>query len=319
MTQTHDEVSLVASGLFYRELIDNTADAVVAINCRQTLVFANRAAEDLFGYHAKDILGKKLDILLPSSFRQVHAAYVDGFANSSINAQYMGNRKGQVVGCHADGRDLKLGATIVRIQNGKETLFAAIMRDIGWQVELVDKLTDMAREDPLTRLLNRRSFEKLAKAEEKRAKRDNTSLSFLFIDIDHFKDVNDKHGHGAGDVVLKELGRIAGQSLRGMDLICRWGGEEFVGILPNTDSDGAKAVAERIRCAIEDSRFILPSGASISVTVSIGMSHAEGDAVNVNAQIEKADKALYAAKLVGRNRVIGFGDMKDFDARAFKA
>ncbi|WP_323794746.1 sensor domain-containing diguanylate cyclase [Nisaea sp.] len=303
MTQALDEVTLDTSGLFYRELINNTADAIVAIDCRQTLVFANRASEDLFGYHADDILGKNLDILLPSCFREVHAAYVDGFASSSINAQYMGDRKGQVVGRHADGRDLKLGATIVRIQNGKETLFAAIMRDIGWQVELVDKLTDMAREDPLTRLLNRRSFEKLAKAEEKRAQRDKTSLSFLFIDIDHFKDVNDRHGHGAGDVVLKELGRIASQSLRGMDLICRWGGGEFVGILPNTDFDGAKAVAERIRRAIEDNRFILPSGASISVTASIGISHAANDAVDVNNLIEKADKALYQAKRAGRNRV----------------
>ena len=132
--------------------------------------------------------------------------------------------------------------------------------------------------------------------------RHKTNISFLMLDLDHFKEKNDRFGHLVGDVVLKEVASILKSNLREIDIIGRYGGEEFAIVLSGTGKEGAFQVAGRIREGIEGAVFKAYDEV-VSSTVSIGISVFPDDAVNSDALIEAADKALYKAKETGRNRV----------------
>lgn len=161
----------------------------------------------------------------------------------------------------------------------------------------------LAATDALTGLLNRRMLEERLQIEQQRAQRYGKAFSLLMLDIDHFKKINDSYGHLAGDAVLKALASALSQQTRDIDSVARFGGEEFVIVLPETDGDGARVVAERIRTAIAGAPFVLPDGCEIGVTVSIGIACFPLDAVNIEVLLERADQALYLSKNTGRNRV----------------
>ena len=163
---------------------------------------------------------------------------------------------------------------------------------------------EMAVTDPLTGLHNRRYFETHAGALVEQAHQSERPLSVLVLDIDHFKAINDGFGHDAGDDVLREFALRVRKNLRGIDLPCRTGGEEFVIVLPDTEIGIAMIVAERIRRRIERDGFSIRDGArAVSVTVSIGAAClVAGD--SVQTVLKRADQALYRAKHDGRNRVV---------------
>lgn len=125
----------------------------------------------------------------------------------------------------------------------------------------------------------------------------------LILDIDHFKRVNDEHGHAAGDVVLIAFAQVLRDCVRESDLLCRFGGEEFVVLLPDTDSDGAAVLAERIRAAFMG-QAIPFEHKHLTNTVSIGVAETGGERADMDEMLRRADTALYAAKHAGRNRVI---------------
>jgi len=164
------------------------------------------------------------------------------------------------------------------------------------------ELERLASLDPLTELLNRRYFTDLAERELRRRDRHDLGLAVLVIDADHFKTVNDVYGHPAGDQVLRALGAILQSQLRDSDLLCRWGGEEFVALLVGTDQSGAQRAAERIgeRCAATE---IAHDGHRLRMTVSIGGTVCLPEERDVEAVVARADRAMYAAKAAGRNRV----------------
>ncbi len=164
------------------------------------------------------------------------------------------------------------------------------------------RLRRMATTDPLTRLFNRRHMTHLAKKEMSRYERNGHPVSFVILDIDHFKSINDQHGHEAGDYVLKEAARVIKDQLRDQDLIARWGGEEFLVILPDTTLNDALAGAERIREGLVAHKFRAPNGKPITLTISAGVSEFRADD-DLNAAINRADRALFRGKESGRNRV----------------
>ena len=162
----------------------------------------------------------------------------------------------------------------------------------------------MALTDPLTGLHNRRYLEAHLDGLVKRANDNNKALSVLLFDIDHFKKINDTYGHRIGDEVLIELSNRVRRNVRGFDLTARYGGEEFIVVMPDTTMDVASAVAERLRAKIASVEFAPPSlDKGLSVSVSIGAAMA-GMEETPGSLIERADKALYAAKDAGRNRVV---------------
>jgi diguanylate cyclase (GGDEF)-like protein len=187
---------------------------------------------------------------------------------------------------------IKVGERIVRYQKTLQ--------------EQQSQLEHLAREDALTGLANRRRFEERAKEEYLRAQRYHHPLSILLADLDHFKSINDTHGHAFGDLVLKDVGQTLLRHCRTSDLCARHGGEEFAILLPETELAEAYKVAERLCVAVRSLVFKQSSGA-IHVTVSFGVSSLDHERPQSLEEIlEQADQALYAAKRNGRDRVEGY-------------
>jgi diguanylate cyclase (GGDEF)-like protein len=180
-----------------------------------------------------------------------------------------------------------------------------VLQDITNVKEMQWRLEQEARSDPLTGCANRRYFLELAGGEVARARRYPEEVSVLMLDLDHFKDINDRHGHAAGDLVLQRLVLTCRAALREEDAIGRLGGEEFAILLPQTGADRALEVAERLRVAVAGVEIAADGGPPIRFTTSIGVATlAEGD-LGVGALLARADRALYEAKSRGRNRVVG--------------
>jgi len=166
---------------------------------------------------------------------------------------------------------------------------------------LYNKAISQARKDPLTEICNRAAFDEAFAKELSSFRRHQANFAMMIIDIDHFKLVNDTHGHIAGDKVLKSVAQIIQNAIRRSDEVFRYGGEEFVVILSNTNQGGARFLAERVKKQIE--QLVVHVDEEIKVTASIGISSSDilGDASEI---LEQADKALYQAKDQGRNRVV---------------
>jgi diguanylate cyclase (GGDEF)-like protein len=162
-------------------------------------------------------------------------------------------------------------------------------------------LIQLATEDPLTRLLNRRGLTDALAVSLASASRDELATSAIMVDIDHFKNVNDNFGHETGDQVVKQIADTLTRMARGSDVIARIGGEEFLLVLPNTQLNSARVLAERIRASIDEHPMQVHRQ-TIHITVSLGVACAQG-AVNLDELSEAADRAMYLAKRGGRNRV----------------
>jgi diguanylate cyclase (GGDEF)-like protein len=166
--------------------------------------------------------------------------------------------------------------------------------------ELSDKFEQQAMHDPLTKLPNRRGMREYLDHEYKRSRRSNSPLSVLIVDIDYFKTINDEFLHDGGDFVLEDLSRLFVSLVRNQDRVARWGGEEFLFLLPETNEKDAFTLAEKIRLEVEkhDMKF---AGSRISVTISIGLNEIT-PGMNVDQAINLADRYLYEAKNAGRNQ-----------------
>ena len=182
--------------------------------------------------------------------------------------------------------------------------FTKIAKAVEEVERIKGQLAELSITDELTGLFNRRYFDSALDMEVNRAERYNYPLSLVVLDIDHFKEVNDRYGHDRGDEVLKAIGSVMAKVLRRSDVATRYGGEEFAAILPMTDMEGALAMAERIREEVASLSFLdEPSGDRFRVTISGGVAQAMGSPIDKRKLFADADSALYKAKATGRNRI----------------
>ncbi|MFW5816428.1 MAG: GGDEF domain-containing protein, partial [Wenzhouxiangella sp.] len=165
----------------------------------------------------------------------------------------------------------------------------------------LDHINDLASHDSLTGLLNRRALEQLGEREVNRQQRHGGALSLLLMDIDYFKSINDRYGHSVGDEALRGLARILAENMRDSDVVGRWGGEEFLCLLPNTDLAEAKQTARRIRAALE-AALIPTSEEPVRLTVTCGIASVQDG--RLAEAIQKADQAMYRGKHEGRNAIV---------------
>jgi diguanylate cyclase (GGDEF)-like protein len=188
----------------------------------------------------------------------------------------------------------------VPLLDSSDNVIGAIesIRDITVLKHREENLRELSEKDPLTMIYNRRKLFDMLEVEVEKANRYCRPLSLLLLDLDYFKDVNDKYGHNIGDIVLKTTTQIVADVIRKVDIFARFGGEEFVIICPETDIDGAVLLAEKIRTAVEQHSYPMVG----NITISAGVSELV-DTDSVNTLIKKADDVLYAAKKRGRNRV----------------
>jgi diguanylate cyclase (GGDEF)-like protein len=193
--------------------------------------------------------------------------------------------------------------------------FAAIVAICIENAANVQRLKRQGITDTLTSLNNRRFFEQRLQEEIEVSRRSKMPLSCMMLDVDYFKKVNDSYGHQVGDQVLREVASLIRAQLRGSDVLSRYGGEEFVALLSNTDSETAQDIAERVRSGIEKHIFSLPSDDKFNVTISIGVATyiSTNDSTVTSSDGEilvgDADRCLYAAKGAGRNAIVSAGDL----------
>ena len=207
------------------------------------------------------------------------------------------------------GLDLGVNDFIMRPVERNE-LLARVRTQIRRQryaVELRQSVTNtlaLAVTDELTGLYNRRYFDRHLSLMLEKTQQQDRDMAVMLIDMDFFKSVNDTHGHDVGDSVLREFADRLRRNIRGVDLACRFGGEEFVVLMPDTDWRQAQGVAERVRQAVAEKGFATSSARPLSVTISVGLALNESDTDTPEVMLKRADVALYRAKREGRNRVV---------------
>ncbi|HIP43626.1 MAG TPA: diguanylate cyclase [Aquifex aeolicus] len=203
-----------------------------------------------------------------------------------------------------DDEIYELKVSILKMMESLEKLLLKTTREkIHYEI--------MALTDSLTKLYNRRIFIEVAEKELSRASKFGDSFSIILLDIDNFKKINDTYGHDVGDIVLRTVAEVLKKNVRKMDMVVRWGGEEFIVMLPNTNLKNAVKVAEKLRKLIERTKMKLPSGEVINITVSVGVSSFKGQR-SLDEIIKEADIALYTAKSRGKNRVEIFRKSSSF-------
>jgi len=182
-------------------------------------------------------------------------------------------------------------------------IFIGVYKWLQFNRKTQETLSLLSKTDALTGLLNRRSFIDKSSEEFERSIRYERSMSLMMIDIDFFKMINDQYGHLVGDVVLKKVAHEITLQLRTNDIFCRWGGEEFILLIPESDKNNGQFLSEKIRKSIEKTDIELDSGEVVNIKISIGCTSLRENDSTVEALIERADQALYMSKEAGRNRV----------------
>jgi diguanylate cyclase (GGDEF)-like protein len=263
----------------------------------------------LHAHYSNPVLHKLFKVFSAEQIRNDRPYYGDllqaAAAASAVDLEdYVARRLAWVASGDAAATDLNMSdGTVLRCQlarlpNGGRMLIYSDVTDI---VRAAQEMERLATIDGMTGIYNRRHFLTLADREWDRARRYGRPLSFLMIDIDYFKAINDRFGHEIGDRAIVHVAHLAGGCKRSSDVLARIGGEEFALLLPETEIAQAEAVAERLRCEVAQSPL---ADVAHSATVSIGVATADDDMAGISDLMKKADQALYAAKRNGRNRVM---------------
>lgn len=283
----------------FRSAVESAYDAVLITDAElerpgPRILYVNPAFTEMTGWPAEDIVGRTPRVLQgeetdPQVLQRLRRALERGEAFDARTVNY--RRDGSPF-------ELEWRTAPMRDTEGRITHYISIQRDVTAEQRLMNRLQRQAEFDDLTAVHTRQPAQSVLRAEIKRAERHGVPVSVIIFDIDHFKAVNDEHGHPAADKVLQQMTRLVLRRLRENDLLARWGGEEFLVVLPHTAVEGAREAAEAIRGLIEQAVFV----DAIDITVSLGVAaYAPGD--TPERLVERADEALYAAKREGRNRV----------------
>ena len=306
-----------------RSALDTLSEGLLVLDQQEKIVFSNSAFEDATGLKEETILGRdvaelgwkeNLNEILSRKIenkeekRRVVLQTAIGDLNFSIGVSEViddkGNQQGKII-CFND---------VTILEKRREELLYT-MQSLQSSRDMIkgqnEKLKILATRDPLTNCWNRRSFFEEFTHLWKKSQKTTKPLSAIMLDIDHFKAVNDNHGHAMGDEVLRSVAGAVLELARESDVTCRYGGEEFCILLPDTDLKVAQAIAERYRRKIESLKF-----KDLKVTASQGVSNTILKAAEPEELLEQADQALYTAKRTGRNRVVNFNDVPaDFNLK----
>ena len=301
-SQRENQVQLEESENELRAILLNAHDAFIAIDQDGIVQEWNRQAEKLLGWSRTEAIGLELaEMIVPVEQRGMHRAGMKHFM--ATGEGMIMNQRVELNAVRRDGEELPIEMTVGHVQRRSGYLFIAFLHDITERLAFRNSLQEMALSDILTGLPNRRAFAQKLPEAMARAGRDTLQMALLFMDIDGFKQINDKHGHIAGDELLMLFASRLHETVRDVDTVARLAGDEFTVILERLhDREDAMAVAQKI-LAVMHAPFFLRD-ATITVSVSIGV--AMYDALAHTTQdrlVAQADNAMYVAKKAGKNRV----------------
>jgi len=285
-----------------RAMSEASQDGLIMLDDQGRVAFWNRSAEGIFGYSRAEALGHSLHDLVTigedtakAELAFAHFAKTGEGAAVGVITELVTRRK--------DGTTFPAELSLGAFQLQGRWWAVGTVRDVTERKRSEELLLELATTDGLTGLANRRHFMGRGDAELGRARRTGQPVSCIMFDVDHFKKFNDAYGHDAGDAVLKALARTARETLRGIDVLGRLGGEEFAALLPETGLEAALQVAERLRVAVAGMGLV-HGGTPLAVTISLGVAQAAGPEETLEALLKRADQAMYEAKQSGRNRVV---------------
>lgn len=292
----------------YKNILDEISDGVYCLDRDRRITYWNRAAERISGYKAEDVLGTCCaeDLLMHVSETGESlcrsdlcpaAKSIDTGCRQDCHEVFLHHKGGQRIPVHILTHPLfdEKGSIVGAVEIFKENLSAEQYRD------QVERLRELALIDPLTNVGNRRYGEMQMESCLNEMKRYEWKYGVLFLDIDHFKQVNDCYGHDVGDAVLRMVANTLSLNVRSFDRVVRWGGEEFLITLVNIKEDDIQAIAEKIRVLVEKS-FLKQDDISLGVTISIGATLCHGEDTR-ESLLKRADSLMYQSKEAGRNRV----------------
>lgn len=285
----------------HRLLIENASDIISTVNLDGEFTYISPSVERMTGYTVDEVTHHFLEInyFLPETLKVmertmalVRQTIARGQRFDSVRFEQMQYTK--------NGQAFWTDTVLTGVYDDQDQLkgLLGVSRDITEQVRLREEIIRLSQTDKLTQLYNRSRIEDLLEDEYKRANRTDSTFAVIFLDVDHFKWVNDRFGHQAGDLILNELSTVLLDNIRQTDRVGRWGGEEFVFILPDTDATGALLFGEKIRLKIARHPFTNPT----HITASLGVAVYQGRGTLIDL-LARADDAMYAAKKAGRNQV----------------
>lgn len=289
------ELRVYESEQRFRDIAELTTDWVWQVDDHGTYVYSGDKVQSLLGYDPEEVCGKTPFDFMPA---EEATRMAEIFKDLVINQKPFSNLEN--TNLHKDGHEVILETSAIPLfdKDGRFNGYFGTERDITARKWAEEEIKLLATTDTLTGIANRRKFNLQLDKELERARRYGSALSLIMYDIDHFKRVNDTFGHDAGDCVLKDLTAMVKTNIRAVDLVARWGGEEFMILMPQSDETAAGIAAEKLRTRIEQHYFDQVG----NLTVSFGMtSFVIND--NSNTILKRADDALYHAKEKGRNRV----------------
>jgi len=291
---------------FYRELLDNLYEGVYFVDVERRISFWNKGAGRLTGYSSDDVLGRNCwdDFLAHLDDRGEQMCDSGCPLLETLKDGKVRDRSFYLL--HKEGHRVPVLVRMAPIHDqdgqiiGAVEIFSDNSSSVASEMK-IEELEKLALLDELTKVGNRRFMEMGLRTKMDEMVRYKSQLGIFFVDIDNFKEINDSYGHSLGDEVLKSLAKTLSGALRPLDILCRWGGEEFVVVVGNLDKDIITIIAERFRSLIENSTVI--SGETrIQFTVSVGATLAlEED--TLDSVIKRADELMYRSKEKGRNRV----------------
>ncbi|HEX4337561.1 MAG TPA: diguanylate cyclase [Polyangiaceae bacterium] len=314
-----EEPAVIAELRQLNSALQFAAEGIARVDLDGRYVYVNRAYAEEHGYRAEELLGKEWRSLVASedlttALEKFALVENDGKVVFECGGRTQGGetffKQVTLVSAYEGSKLLGTYEFCTNISARKETEVA--LRDA--MAALASQhimLLELAVRDELTGCYNRREFNRLIEDELRRSMRHGRPTSLILIDLDHFKQVNDRHGHQAGDAVLTEVGKRITSGVRLIDRVARYGGEEFAVILPETSGQDANVVAERLRTLVAADPVIASgldgASTSIALTASFGIAEVGDGVTDVAGLLRDADAALYQAKHAGRNRVVRVG------------
>ena len=284
-------------------VLQNANDAYVCIDHNGVIRDWNQQAEQTFGWSSQEAIGRRLDeMIIPVTMREAHRAGLRHYlATGELNVL---NRRKELTAVRRDGTLLPVEVRVSPLSIDGKTIFSAFLHDITERKQVEAIREHEATHDPLTGLLNRRGMFDLLSQAIARVKRTRTSLALLFIDLDGFKQINDRYGHDAGDAVLREVAARLQASIRQTDTAVRLGGDEFTVILENIKHGipDANMLAQKILETLQYPIQLDSVTATISASIGISM-HQPDDERSADQLVNAADSAMYTAKHAGKNQV----------------
>jgi diguanylate cyclase (GGDEF)-like protein/PAS domain S-box-containing protein len=293
----------------YRSLFDNTNDAIFIVGTDLKFKEVNQKAADLLGYTREELVGKSMLDVVPPDERDSASRYYAQLEREGTLPLY--ERK--LVRADGSRRLTEVSVTAVTDGQGQTLFYQSVMRDITERKRLEEQLRlslaemeALAMQDPLTGLLNRRAITDHAEAEWHRAQRERRPMCVTLVDLDNLKTINDTLGHQVGDQVIEQLSSTVRKTLRRYDWAGRWGGDEFMLVLPGTNLVEAQEIVERLRQHYNASELITGMKGNLDPYLSAGIacfSGRPGDEVTPTQLFGQADMALYRAKQGGKDRI----------------